>query len=112
VIVGALLATGLLAPSAKAESEGYIAADKIEQSWQIQDGRLKGSGKVELSGLPGDRFRLLSAPAVLDFDGVGVTAKMRVRIVQRDLMPVRQAPGGAESGDTAADDGDVADGDW
>lgn len=55
--------------------EGFIAADSIKQEWQVThlDGRLSASCKIVVTGLPGDRFVLLRAPAVLtQFEGQGL----------------------------------------
>ena len=54
---------------------GFEAADSIVQQWQVghTDSRLKASGKVTLTGRPGDQFVLLRSPAVLtNFEGEGL----------------------------------------
>ena len=61
---------------------GFTAADSIIQQWDVthQDARLRGSGTITLHGVPGDRFLLLKAPAVLTrFDGKGL------RLTKRDV---------------------------
>ena len=58
-----------------APADGYEAADSIVQQWQIthQDSRLKATSTVTVTGMPGDRFLLVKAPAVLTrFEGEGL----------------------------------------
>lgn len=60
--------------------DGFEAADSIVQQWQItsQDSRLQASGKISLTGQPGDQFVLLQAPAVLtNFQGEGLQVSKR-----------------------------------
>lgn len=55
--------------------DGFEAADSMSQQWQIthQDSRLKATGCISVTGMPGDRFVLLKAPAILSkFTGEGL----------------------------------------
>ena len=56
-------------------ADGFEAADSVIQQWQVthEDARLKASGKIVLTGQPGDQFVLLRSPAVLTkFEGEGL----------------------------------------
>ena len=54
-------------------ASGMQAADKIVQTWEVSEGRLKASGTVTVTGKPGETFLLLKAPAVLtEFKGDGL----------------------------------------
>ena len=74
IIVFALMLGGSHACQA-ADSDRFCAADSMIQSWDIthKDAQLTASGKVLLSGRPGDQFILLQTPAVLtQFEGEGL----------------------------------------
>ncbi|MEM1069608.1 MAG: hypothetical protein AAGI63_11980 [Planctomycetota bacterium] len=61
-------------------ADGFDSANSVKQSWQItqEDSRLSASGTITLTGEPGDRFVLLSAPAVLTkFEGQGLRLSKR-----------------------------------
>ncbi len=50
----------------------FHAADSLQQSWQvgIRDARLNATATMQVTGIPGDRFILLQAPATLTrFEG-------------------------------------------
>lgn len=56
-----------------AEVSDLKAAESMIHDWQIRDGRLYGSVNVTVRGEAGDRFLLLSEPAVLSgFEGEGL----------------------------------------
>lgn len=45
----------------------FHAADSLQQSWQVsvREARLKATATIQVTGVPGDRFVLLQAPATL-----------------------------------------------
>lgn len=60
--------------------DGFEAADSVTQQWQVthQDARLTASGRIKISGRPGDQFVLLKSPAVLtSFTGEGLRLNKR-----------------------------------
>jgi len=78
-VTSALLLFALILASAETgladDPTGFQSFDSLTQQWQIshRDGRLTASGTVTLSGVPGDQFLLLRAPAVLTrFEGEGL----------------------------------------
>ncbi len=73
--------SGILLPTVSAESpampsrESMLTANKVTQAWSIsqRSGRLTATGKISVTGRPGDQFILLNAPAVLTkFEGEGL----------------------------------------
>lgn len=82
MFLGFALFYGTAGSGLAAVPEGFEPADTIIQQWDItqRDARLVGSGTMKLSGRPGDRFVLLTTPAVLtQFDGPGL------RLTKREL---------------------------
>lgn len=76
LVILVALTLGFCAESCQADAPNeFRAADSIVQEWNVshQDARLVASGKISLSGQPGDRFVLLRSPAVLTrFAGEGL----------------------------------------
>lgn len=78
VLAGALCLLAAASNTANAQaviSEGFNAANAIQQEWRIlhEEDRLQASGVIRISGRPGERFLLLKAPAVLtSFEGKGL----------------------------------------
>ncbi|MEM7473591.1 MAG: hypothetical protein AAF483_01225 [Planctomycetota bacterium] len=67
-------------PALAADEDDFHACDSITQNWNLasKDSRLSANGRVTLSGVPGDRFVLLRAPAILtkfEGDGLRLTKK-------------------------------------
>ena len=81
---GVLLLAILFSNASQAGAEvpaGFVAADSINQQWQIQhqENRLTATGQVSIAGRPGDRFLLLKAPATLTrFEGQGLRLSKQV----------------------------------
>ncbi len=88
---------------------GMLAADSLVQEWSLEEGRLKASGTLRVTGKPGDTYLLLRAPGVLtkfegarlrvsrrDVAGAGSSYVVSIRGVAGEEAP---APGGAESFD-------------
>jgi hypothetical protein len=82
---------------------GMRAADIVRQDWMLEEGRLKVTGQLQVTGKPGDTYLLLKAPGVLtDFKGE------RLRVTKRTLpgvgaayvVSIRQGEG---NGEAAAD---------
>ncbi|NNE94188.1 MAG: hypothetical protein HKN23_21275, partial [Verrucomicrobiales bacterium] len=78
ILIGGLLAfctTGAPVHAQGIIPEGFSAADAIEQNWEISDESklLTAKGTLKISGVPGERFLLLIAPAILtEFEGEGL----------------------------------------
>lgn len=72
----------------------FDAADSIVQQWQIthQDARLKATGTISVTGVPGDRFLLLRSPAVLTrFEGADLRVT-RIEVPGNGLCYVISIP--------------------
>ena len=85
--------------------DGFEAADSFTQQWQVthQNARLKATGTITLSGRPGDRFVLLTAPAVLTrFDGDGLRLSKQ-EVPGQGLTYVISIPLAEEAADSDAD---------
>ena len=82
IILVSLVLSVLSNPCLATVPAGFDVADSIKQQWLVtnKDARLTASGTIMLSGQPGDRFLLLSAPAVLTrFEGE------RLHLTKREL---------------------------
>lgn len=72
-VASALLMGALLLASGPEASAGIKNADRVDQSWQIKDGRVVAEGTLTLTGEVGESFFFLGAPAVLtSLEGEGI----------------------------------------
>lgn len=104
IIASSTCSLGLAADN----SNAFVTADSIEQSWVItqQDSRLQAKATINLTGKCGDQFLLLKAPAVLTkFDGEGLRLSKR-DVAGHGLTYVVTIPmaGEEESGEDSAHD--------
>ena len=80
LIAFAIASSSLFTESTLAQDIKLLPADSIVQSWKASndENRLNATCSVELTGRPGDSFRLLRAPAVLTkFVGEGLRLSKR-----------------------------------
>ena len=103
-----IVATGK--QSSPSDGDRYQSASSLIQKWTLssREKRLNASADIVLSGRPGDRFKLLSAPAVLtEFKGEGLRLS-KVETLNQGVAYVVTIP--APDGDAASKaEGDVAD---
>ncbi len=88
------------------DADGIVSASSLVQKWSVshRDKRLSASAEMILSGRPGDRFVLLSAPAVLtQFDGAGLRLG-KVTIPNQGVAYVVTIPGPEIADEKRADD--------
>ena len=73
VTQAAMVLLGGLFLAPPADAADFKAAESMIQTWEIREGRLHGEIDLQVRAKPGERFLLLSEPAVLGgFEGAGM----------------------------------------